>query len=127
MGRRFRRETDYQRHLAENPETMAATARHLVAQGGVLVSEQPGGALVGMIGWVLFPHFLSGEVIAGEVFWWVEPEHRGQGLRLMRAAERQARQNGAQKMQMIAPTDAVATLYRRFGYEFVEAAYQKAL
>jgi hypothetical protein len=30
-----------------------------------------------MLGYVIFPHFLSGELVAGEVFWWVEPEDTG--------------------------------------------------
>jgi GNAT superfamily N-acetyltransferase len=126
MGRRFRASTDYHRHLTENPGKMAELAEQLCVLGGLLVSEREG-QLVGMFGYVLFPHFLSGEVIAGEVFWWVEPEHRGEGLKLLRAAEKRAKEAGAQRMQMIAPTDQVGAVYERCGYEFVESAYQKTL
>jgi GNAT superfamily N-acetyltransferase len=70
---------------------------------------------------------LDAAVKHGEVFWWVEPEHRGEGVKLLREAEKRAKHAGAQTMQMIAPTDKVAGLYQRFGYEFVEAAYQKSL
>lgn len=126
MGRRFRAETGYARHLAENPEKMAELAAQLAQAGCLLVSERDG-ELVGMLGFVVYPHFISGETTAGEVFWWVEPEHRGEGVKLLREAERCARTAGAAKMQMIAPTDRVATLYQRLGYEFVEASYQRAL
>lgn len=126
MGRRFRSETGYAKHLAENPAKMTELAQQLAAAGGLLVSERSG-EIVGMIGFVIFPHFLSGETTAGEVFWWVEPEHRGEGVKLLREAERYARARGATKIQMIAPTDRVALLYQRLGYEFVEANYQRAL
>lgn len=126
MGRRFRSETGYAKVLAENPAKMAELAGQLAAAGGLLVAERAG-TLVGMLGFVVFPHFISGETTAGEVFWWVEPEHRGEGVKLLREAEHCARAAGAEKMQMIAPTDRVATLYRRLGYEFVEASYQRSL
>jgi GNAT superfamily N-acetyltransferase len=80
-----------------------------------------------MLGYVLFPHFLSGELVAGEVFWWVEPGFRGEGLKLLRAAETRSRAAGAKYLQMIAPNDRVAAVYKRLDYSFVEAAYQKLL
>ena len=126
MGRRFRAETGYARHLAENPAKMAELATQLADAGSLLVSER-NGAIVGMLGWIVYPHFISGEMMGTEVFWWVEPECRGEGIKLLREAERVARTQGAAKMQMIAPTDRVATLYQRLGYEFVEAGYQRAL
>jgi GNAT superfamily N-acetyltransferase len=126
MGLRFRRETGYSKHIEENPEQMERLVRQIIAADGVLVSEQAG-EVIGMIGYVLYPHFLSGELIAGEVFFWVEPGHRGDGLRLLRGAEKRAKDRGANRMQMIAPTDRVGRLYGRFGYEFVEATYQKNL
>jgi GNAT superfamily N-acetyltransferase len=126
MGQRFRAETSYSRHLTENPEQMGTMAAFLIERNGVVVSERAG-QVVGMLGYLLYPHFLSGEMVAGEVFWWVEPEHRGEGVKLLRDAERRAKLAGAVRMQMIAPTDKAAALYRRFGYEFVEAAYQRTL
>jgi GNAT superfamily N-acetyltransferase len=126
MGRRFREETGYRAHIAENPAKMAQLAAQLAANGGLLVSERDG-RLVGMLGYILFDHFLSGEMVAGEVFWWVEPEHRGAGVRLLIEAERRARAAGASRMQMIAPTDKVGQFYQRVGYEYVESAYQKNL
>jgi GNAT superfamily N-acetyltransferase len=126
MGRRFRSETGYAKVLAENPGKMTELATQLAERGGLLVSERQG-KIVGMIGFYVYPHFLSGEQAGGEVFWWVEPEHRGEGIKLLKEAERLARTRGAKTMQMIAPTDQVAAVYRRLGYEFVEASYQRAL
>lgn len=126
MGERFHRESTYGKHLAENHRQFQLLAKKIVAAGGVLVIESEG-QLVGMIGYFIFPHFLSAEIIAGEVFWWVEPEHRGEGKALLKAAEWKAKSDGAQKMQMIAPNPRVGKLYERIGYEFVESAYQKTL
>jgi GNAT superfamily N-acetyltransferase len=126
MGERFHRESSYKEHVAHNHEQMIALATNLVAAGNILVMEF-NGALVGMIGFMVLPHFLSGEVIGIEVFWWLEPEHRGEGKKLLKAAEDLARERGAKRMQMIAPNERVGVLYRRMGYEFVESAFQKTL
>lgn len=126
LGLRFRLESEYRDHLGENPAKMAELAANLANCGSLLVSERAG-ELVGMLGYVVFPHFLSGETVAGEVFWYVSPEHRGEGLKLLRAAEERARAAGAKYMQMIAPNDRVASVYERLDYQFVESAYQRKL
>src|SRR5262249_9723653 len=102
------------------------TAKTILESNGWLVLER-GGQVCGMIGWGLFPHFLSGELVAGEVVWWVDPEHRGQGLNLLREAEKKARAAGAKRMRMTAPTDQGAEVYTRLEYDYVESAYQKTL
>lgn len=126
MGLRFRRESEYRDVLAENAEKMRELATQLAKSGCLVVSEREG-RLVGMLGYVLFPHFLSGELVGGEVFWWVEPECRGEGLKLLRAAEDRARSHGAKNFQMIAPNERVGSLYRRLGYKPVETSFQRAL
>lgn len=126
MAQRFHRESEYREHLGANAEKMEQLGRQLIANNGVLIAEQDG-KIVGMIGYYIYPHFISGEIIAGEVFWWVEPEHRGEGKALLAEAESRARSAGATKMQMIAPNDRVGELYRRLGYNFVESTYQRSL
>lgn len=126
MGLRFRRESEYVDVLAENAGKMAELALQLAKSGCVVVSERAG-RIVGMLGYVIFPHFLSGELVAGEVFWWVEPEERGEGVKLLRAAEARAKDFGAVSMQMIAPNDRVAGLYERLGYRRVETSFQRPL
>lgn len=126
MGLRFRRESEYRGIIQENPEQMRALATQLARSGSLLVSER-NGRLVGMLGYVVFPHFLSGELVSGEVFWWVEPEFRGEGVKLLRAAEERSRDYGAKYMQMIAPNERVAGLYRRLGYQAIETSFQRPL
>lgn len=127
MGRRFHAEA-YQDTLAENPTQMAVMARRLITdEHGVIFVAETDGRLVGMIGMLVYAHHLSAEWTAGEVMWWIEPEARGSGVRLLKAAEAWARDQGAQKIQMIAPNARVGTLYTRLGYVPIEVAYQKAV
>lgn len=126
MGERFHSTSEYSKHVGWDPQKTLELATNLVAQKNLLVIDS-NGSLLGMLGMVFFPHFLSGEVIAIEVFWWLEPEHRGEGKKLLKAAEGLARERGAKRMQMIAPNERVGILYKRIGYTFVESAYQKTL
>lgn len=126
MGIKFREQSAYKKHLKENHEKVRELMTGLVANGGVLVSEE-GGLVVGMFGFGVFPHFMSGENMGVEIFWWMEPEHRGGGTKLLKAAEDKLRNEGVEKLQMIAPDERVGKLYSRLGYQFVESTFQKAL
>jgi GNAT superfamily N-acetyltransferase len=126
MGERFHAASPYRKHMVVDQGRMSALATQLVKAGGVLAVEHDG-KLVGMLGFLMFDHPMSGIRTAGELFWWIEPEHRGEGGRLLQAAEDLAREQGAKNILMIAPDERVGVLYRRRNYQFVESAYQKAL
>jgi GNAT superfamily N-acetyltransferase len=126
MGERFRHDSTYGTRFAKNPKQMAVLAEKLIAKDSALLAERDG-KVIGMLGYIVYEHFVSGETFAGEVFWWVEPEFAGDGPRLMREAEKRAKQAGAVEMQMIAPTEKVAKFYERCNYAFVESTYQKTL
>jgi GNAT superfamily N-acetyltransferase len=128
MGRQFAQTEMYRDVLRENPEQMAIVAGNLIGHesGAILVLERDG-MLVGMIGILCTVHFLSGELCAGEVFWWVTPGHRGDGVRLLKAAESWAMVRGAKTLQMIAPTERVGQFYDRMGFTRIEMSYQKEL
>lgn len=126
MGQRFRAESTYSKFLADNPEKMAELGRMLLKKDGLLLMERDG-AIVGMLGFFLHSHFISGEQVAGEVFWWVEPECRGEGLKLLDEMKRHARAAGAKYIHMIAPSKRVARLYQHLGFEWVESTHQLPL
>jgi GNAT superfamily N-acetyltransferase len=128
MGQEFAQTAIYRDVLHENPEQMAIVAGNLIdhESGAILVLERDG-ILVGMIGILCTVHFLSGELCAGEVFWWVTPGYRGDGVRLLKAAESWAMVRGAKTLQMIAPTERVGQFYDRMGFTRIETGYQKAL
>lgn len=130
MGHRFVSETSYKDHLEENPEQMKILAEQIISNpnGRILVAEKDQKP-IGMLALILFPHYLSGELVAGEVFWWVEPEARKgrTGLELMKKAEEIAVSWGAKKMQMVAPSERIGKLYEYLGYSHVESTYQRSL
>jgi GNAT superfamily N-acetyltransferase len=128
MGARFVRETVYAGRLVIDPDALARTFGLLIASdvGALFVSERDG-VVTGMIGLLAFEHPFTGELAAHELFWWVEPEHRGHGLRLLKRAEGWARDFGAQHVHMVAPTRQVEQVYERLGYGYLEAAYTKAI
>jgi GNAT superfamily N-acetyltransferase len=128
MGQRFRAESPYATRLTENPAQMRALVTQLLeTESGIVFVEEQDDQIVGMFLGFLFLHPISGDLIGSEVVWWVEPEFRGRGLRLMRRGEAWAREHGARFMQMVAPTPDVAQLYRRLGYEEVEQVYQRRM
>lgn len=130
MGQHFLQATPYRSLIADNPAQMTALATMLITDAnGLLLVADGGGALVGMIGLLVFSHHLSGERIAGEVFWWVEPQQRGTvGIRLLRAAEQWAKDQRVVTVQMVGPTTGRAGLiYERLGYAPIEVAYQRRI
>lgn len=130
MAEHFIQQSEYATKLALNPAQIRHFAeRCLSGQAGecaILVSEVEG-ELTGMIGVLVAAHPFSGERIGGDLFWWVEPAHRGHGIRLMRAAEVWAQARGAVAFQMVAPNDRVGQLYRRCGYAPLEQTFQRSL
>lgn len=127
MGLHFLR-LHYADKLKENPEQIAKTLRDLLAnpQGKVLVGGN--GHIQGVVGFVVYPQLFSGEPVAGELFWYVEPEARGRlGLELLREAERTAVKMGAETMQMVSPSETTSKLYEKLGYEYVDAQYMRRL
>ena len=128
MGRRFVAETAYRDLIAVQPEKLAGVITTMLAnpEAVVLVSGLDA-TLTGMIALLVYDHPYSGERMAFEAVWWVEPEARGDGVRLLRAAEQWARERGAIAMQMVAPNERVGNLYARLGYAPVETSYQRSL
>jgi len=128
MGQRFIAETSYHSLIASDADALAKTMGHLTASDDavVLVLEN-GGKIVGMLGAHVFMHPLSGDRIAAELFWWVEPEHRGAGLTLLRNAEQWAFEKDATAMQMVAPNERIGLVYQALGYDKIEEHYQRTL
>lgn len=128
MGRRFLAESPYRELLTENPDAMRQLGERIMDNpGGCILVSESNGQVTGMLGLIVYEHLISGETVGGEVFWWVDPEARGDGIRLLRAAEITAKERGAKHMQMISPNDRLGNLYMRRGYKFMETTYVRAL
>jgi len=128
MGTRSLREGPYKDLVGDNPEQTAKLALDVLTKGMILVAEQDE-KLIGLLAFIVFPHYFSGELTAGEVMWYVEPEFRSSftALQLLRGAERMARSFGAKYMQFTAPTAEVGRAYEALNYKQVEVSFQKAL
>ncbi len=129
LGLAFVRESSYAAHVAENPAQIAKVIAYLlVTPGCVLLVAERDSTVIGMIGLMITPHLFSGVLTAGELAFYVHPAHRGMtGIRLLRAAEAWASEQGAQSISMIAPTEAVGQLYARLGYTVLETNYMKRI
>lgn len=103
-------------------------------RGIVLASFERQGdkkTITGALGACLAPSPFNGRLIAAEMFWYVLPEFRGHGLKLLRAFEAWAVESKAEFVSMVhleslQPTK-LKELYMRFGYSLLESYYLKAL
>lgn len=129
MGLRFA-ETEYRGFLPATAHALTTLAQSVIdaPDAVVFVSEQ-GGAVAGMLAASSYLQPMTGEMIATEIAWWMDPEVRGsrEALRLLAAAESWAKARGAAKFQMIAPSEHVGQFYERLGFERIEIHYQRSL
>jgi GNAT superfamily N-acetyltransferase len=126
MGRHFLAASSYREHLADNAEKMKETIATFIGNDlrKVIVCEN-GQGVSGMLAFFVYAHPLSGELLADELVWWVEPEARGAGIELLKRVEAMARSMGATKMQMVTPDERLGKLYERRGYHKIEVHYLK--
>jgi GNAT superfamily N-acetyltransferase len=128
LGERFISESHYRRLIGINPKALRSVAEMLIAKDhGLLLVDEFYGELAGMIGMIATIHPTSWEPVASELFWYVPPEARGGGLKLLFAAERWAREFGCARCIMIAPNERVSALYIRLGYDELETQFIKDL
>jgi GNAT superfamily N-acetyltransferase len=89
-----------------------------------LKDEEP----VGMVGLTVYINPITSRRTVGEIFLWVEPEHRGRlGIALIRKAEEWAVESQAECLHLSAPTEELRALYERLGYTVLDVNYQKVL
>ena len=130
LGSRSLQDGPYAGMLKNAPEQSAALALKTISGNGrILLYENDGGQVVGLLGFIIFPHYFTQEPTATEIMWYVEPEERkgGGALKLLWEAEKQAKAMGATRMGFTAPDEQVSALYQRFGYKKVEVTYMKEL
>lgn len=94
-----------------------------------LVLENGNSAPVGMFGAFVFNHPITGQIVASELCWWVEPEARGSRVAadMPALAIEWARKAGAEWFEMIAPNERIAKFYEVIGFERTDIHYVKVL
>lgn len=116
--------------IKDTPEQSAKLALQVIdGNGKILLWENDKGKVVGLLGFIIFPHYFTGELTATEIMWFMEEGERagGGGLKLLWEAEKQAREMGATYMGFSAPSADVAKIYARFGYKQLEVSFVKDL
>lgn len=133
LGSRSLVDGPYRDQIADRPDITTALAKKLLTQTAgarILVAERED-QIVGLFAFIIFPHYYSGEIVAGEMIWYVLPEARigsNLALALLWKAEQLAHELGAKKMQLTAPTDEIAAMYSKLrGYRKVETAFQRTI
>ncbi len=130
MFAQFVSSTQYAKYVGNDPTHAAMMMERLISDEdkALFVVDSEDG-VVGMLGVMVFTQPFSGERIASELFWWLDPAHRGNGVWLLRRSENWARAKGARRMSMMAPIDKprVGEIYAAVGYTEVERVFQKDL
>lgn len=115
-----------------DPEHFRQVWSSLIAQEiGQIFGMWNGEDLEGVLGVTVHPDPNDGELVANEQFWWVEPEARGNGVRLLQAFEAWAHERGCTRLMMVHLIDLtpekLEKLYTRMGYRKVEVHYMKEI
>jgi GNAT superfamily N-acetyltransferase len=115
------------------PAVFLATWDQLFAAGiGVIFGlRNEERKLQGIFGAMKYPDPNTGEMVANEMFWWVQPEARGQGRSLLEAYEAWAGEQGARYLTMVhlsnSMPERLRKLYERRGYRESETHYIKEI
>jgi GNAT superfamily N-acetyltransferase len=97
---------------------------------GVVLMSEDAGVFHGAIGGLLVNDVNDGSKYLSEMFWYVDPEHRGTGMRLLHQFERAAKDHGATRITMVhlhAINERLGDIYTRLGYHKLETTYTKDL
>lgn len=126
MGERFAATIGIKDSIGYDRETMEGLFAHLIdADGGILLVSDHGAA-----GGLVHPSMFNRHHLTGqELFWWVDPGKRGEGLRLFSALEDAARARGAQSW-MVSTMEALnfegaSKFYERRGYRASDRNFLK--
>ncbi len=115
-----------------NPVIMASTYSKFIRDGvgGIIISLSDN-AVSGGLGFIISNDLHSGEKIAVETFWYVLPEFRGIGIKLLDEFEKLAKENSCDNIAMVHLEDSspevLERLYKKRGYKLVERHYVRVI
>lgn len=134
-GRRFHAEAGVLDEVGAtfSPERLRATLTDLIGkESACVVVAEKGGAVVGGAAALAYPSFFSDTLSAQELFWWIDPLHRGAttALRMLWMLEQWAGAVGCKTLTMVAiaiPDSPASKIYLRQGFKVLEAHFVKEL
>lgn len=87
--------------------------------------------VLGSVGFIAVSDINSGEKVASELFWFMDPLARGQGKALLEKFEARAKELGCARMLMIhlagPRSETLSRLYERRGYKLLESHFVKEI
>ena len=105
MGEAFWSETPLSVISQFNPEYLVNFIRGAsVEPSAAIWVVEEGGCVIGSVAGMVYPLFFSGDLVAQEIFWWVDPNARGSeaGKLLFDSLMDWAKKCGAKALSMIA-------------------------
>lgn len=126
MGLRFLATKPFGPAAPADPTKLDAAILICLQSGVILRSTTEDGLATGMFCAYTMEHPFTGERMAEELAWWVEPEYRAGkvGIYLLRSAIEWARQIGVSCLRMNAPYGTrVGIILERHGFTPVETAH----
>src|SRR5687768_4632282 len=85
-----------------NPATFNKALQTFIERGmGIFFVSEKDGKIEGAIGGTISQDFLTGDLVASEIFWFVHPDCRGEGLKLFLKFEEDAKNRGAKRILML--------------------------
>jgi hypothetical protein len=131
MTRRFVKETAYADFIIPSDSVIKTWLTALInSQDSFIILSDGDSGIAGAMGFSIVPHFLDGKQASFELFWWVEPEHRGVGGELFRFYEQFIINRGVGRSFCVAPEGkgaTIASFYERQGYSKFETTFVKEL
>jgi GNAT superfamily N-acetyltransferase len=115
------------------PEVFVENWKKIIAkdQGCIIFNQDEKGGINGAIGLLVYQDINDGELVMQEAFWFVSPESRGFGLRLLKKAEEIAKMINVRRFVMThllnGYADQLSRLYPRMGFKALEINYIKHL
>ncbi len=112
------------------PEVFVRNWTTLMNNGmGKIFGLYDGPDLVGALGAIVVPDLNDGDLTATECFWFVEEDHRGNGVRLLLNFVKYAKEIGCVRVNMVhlfnEHADKLQKLYGKLGFSPVETHYIK--
>ena len=84
------------------PRNFSAGLRRHVDNGiGLCLTLVDGDRVWGTIGALVSEDFITSDLVCTEMFWYVDPDHRRQGIKLHRALEAEAKKRGCARIYMV--------------------------
>jgi GNAT superfamily N-acetyltransferase len=132
MGRHFWAQTFF-KDITYCPDSIAYQCR-LMMEHKLLLMGEVENQVVGSVGALAVPLYGNLSVlVASELFWYVEPEHRNSGIGklMLDGIEKAAKERGVHVFSMMAlesvEPEKAAAIYNRLGYVPTEHAFSKVL